>query len=89
MTFEQYGLKSGTVFTIGTAADEYVICDLITHRWVNSAKRIEVLTDPFVVFRTVANINSWKPVHEQMQMLLSEYQTLCTVHPLISRILKK
>jgi hypothetical protein len=82
---EQHGIKTGTVFTIGGGTDEYVVSDLVTHFWNVNAKRVEALPDPDVVFRSVANINSMKPVHEQIKMPLSLYKTDCKIKPLTTR----
>lgn len=81
---KQYAIRTGEVFTIGN--DEFVICDLITHRWNTGGQCIESLPDPEVVFRRVANINAMKPVHEQIIMPLSIYKVIGKPKSLTERI---
>lgn len=83
---EQYGIKNGSVFTIYQGDEEYVVCDLVTHEFDDDTESTVPLSNPYVVFRSVKNINEMKPAHERCIMPLTHFTALAIVKPITDRI---
>jgi hypothetical protein len=83
---EQYGITNGSVFVFTESGEEYIICDLITHTFDCERCISVALTDCQVVFRSVANINEHRPLHQQIMMPLSEFKSKAIVKPIDTRI---
>jgi hypothetical protein len=87
MKLEDYGVKLGDVFQLSENGKQFVVCDVITHSMfdinINSPGRLQ---DPEVVFRSVENVNEWKPEHELIIIPLSVFKQKAIIIPLINRI---
>lgn len=70
LTRKHYGIDTGFVFSEGDK--DFVVLDIITHRWNSAVKLHEALPEPLVVYRPL--IFSMD-IHERDIMDLNEFKT--------------
>lgn len=68
---KHYGIEPGFVFRQGSK--QFLVVDVITHRWNADAKLHEALPDPLVVYRPLIFSHD---IHERNILELSQFKEL-------------